>query len=115
VVKPDGTLTAVAMRGQVGEYVDETPEQLAIRVGMGITGWVAEHRLAQLVDDAAKDPRAITIPGTEDDLDESMLLAPMLYEDEVLGVLVLSTSQGVMSHAKARELKIGGKLLAYVY
>ena len=31
------------------------------------------------------------------------------------GVLVLSTNQGVMSHAKARELKIGGKLLAYVY
>ena len=31
------------------------------------------------------------------------------------GVLVLSTSQGVMSHAKARELQIGGKLLAYVY
>ena len=31
------------------------------------------------------------------------------------GLLVLSTNQGVMSHAKARELKIGGKLLAYVY
>ena len=28
---------------------------------------------------------------------------------------VLSTNHGVMSHAKARELKIGGKLLAYVY
>ena len=36
------------------------------------------------------DPRANTIAGTEDDLDESMLLAPMLYEDQVLGVLVLS-------------------------
>jgi len=31
------------------------------------------------------------------------------------GVLILSTSQGVMSHTRARELKIGGKLLAYVY
>lgn len=31
------------------------------------------------------------------------------------GLLILSTNQGVMSHAKARELKIGGKLLAYVY
>jgi small subunit ribosomal protein S8 len=31
------------------------------------------------------------------------------------GILVLSTNQGVMSHSKARELKIGGKLLAYVY
>jgi small subunit ribosomal protein S8 len=31
------------------------------------------------------------------------------------GILVLSTNRGVMSHSKARELKIGGKLLAYVY
>ena len=32
-----------------------------------------------------------------------------------LGFLVLSTNRGVMDHQKARELKIGGRLLAYVY
>jgi diguanylate cyclase (GGDEF)-like protein/excisionase family DNA binding protein len=83
-------LVPVAMLGQVGEYVDETPEQLGVKLGEGITGWVAEHRVAQLLDDAAADARANTIPGTDDDLDESMLLAPMLFEDQVLGVLVLS-------------------------
>ena len=83
-------LVPVAMQGQVGEYEDETPEQLKVKFGAGITGWVAEHRVAARLDDAANDPRAQTIPGTEDDLDESMLLAPMLFEDEVLGVLVLS-------------------------
>jgi diguanylate cyclase (GGDEF)-like protein/excisionase family DNA binding protein len=83
-------LVPVAMQGQVGEYVDETPEQLRVRIGEGITGWVAEHKRPQSLPDAAKDPRANTIPGTEDDLDESMLLAPMLFEDQVLGVLVLS-------------------------
>jgi diguanylate cyclase (GGDEF)-like protein/excisionase family DNA binding protein len=83
-------LIPVAMQGQVGEYVDETPEQLAVKFGQGITGWVAEHRLAQSLPDAAADPRANTIVGTDDDLDESMLLAPMIYEDQVLGVLVLS-------------------------
>ncbi|MFZ0892340.1 MAG: 30S ribosomal protein S8 [Thermoplasmata archaeon] len=31
------------------------------------------------------------------------------------GLLVLSTNQGVIDQQKARELKIGGKLLAYVY
>jgi diguanylate cyclase (GGDEF)-like protein len=46
--------------------------------------------VAALLDNAATDERAQTIPGTEDDLDESMLLAPMLFEDEVIGVLVLS-------------------------
>jgi diguanylate cyclase (GGDEF)-like protein/excisionase family DNA binding protein len=83
-------LIPVAMSGQVGEYVDETPEQLQVRLGEGITGWVAEHRVAQNLGDAANDPRANTIPGTEDDLDESMLLAPMVFEEQVLGVLVLS-------------------------
>jgi diguanylate cyclase (GGDEF)-like protein/excisionase family DNA binding protein len=83
-------LIPVAMQGQVGEYVDETPEQLMVKYGEGITGWVAEHRIPQNLPDAAGDPRANTIPGTEDDLDESMLLAPMTFEDQVLGVLVLS-------------------------
>jgi diguanylate cyclase (GGDEF)-like protein/excisionase family DNA binding protein len=83
-------LIPVAMQGNIGEYTDETPEQLQVKFGEGITGWVAEHRLAQNLPDAAKDPRANTIPGTEDDLDESMLLAPMMFEDQVLGVLVLS-------------------------
>lgn len=31
------------------------------------------------------------------------------------GVLILSTTEGVMSHMKAKELGVGGKLLAYVY
>ena len=83
-------LIPVAFRGQVGEYTDETPEQLRVKVGEGITGWVAQHRIAQYLADASADPRANTIPGTEDDLDESMLLAPMMFEDDVLGVLVLS-------------------------
>ena len=61
-----------------------------MKVGEGITGWVARYGLAQNVGDASKDRRAKTIPGTEDDLDESLLLAPMLYEDEVIGVIVLA-------------------------
>ncbi|KQM11384.1 30S ribosomal protein S8 [Methanomassiliicoccales archaeon RumEn M1] len=31
------------------------------------------------------------------------------------GVLILTTTAGVVSHAKAKELGVGGKLLAYVY
>lgn len=83
-------LIAVAMQGQVGEYIDETPEQLSVKYGEGITGWVAQNRVPQNLPDAGSDPRANTIPGTDSDLDESMLLAPMTYEDQVLGVLVLS-------------------------
>jgi small subunit ribosomal protein S8 len=31
------------------------------------------------------------------------------------GVLILTTTAGVVSHARAKELGVGGKLLAYVY
>lgn len=32
-----------------------------------------------------------------------------------IGILILTTSQGIMSHYEAKERKIGGRLLAYVY
>jgi diguanylate cyclase (GGDEF)-like protein/excisionase family DNA binding protein len=80
----------VAWRGEVGEYEGEDGDQLRVKVGQGITGWVARHGLAQNLGDAAADRRTQTIPGTEDGLDESLLLAPMLYEDEVIGVIVLA-------------------------
>jgi small subunit ribosomal protein S8 len=31
------------------------------------------------------------------------------------GVLILTTTEGVITHMKAKELGVGGKLLAYVY
>jgi len=32
-----------------------------------------------------------------------------------IGLLIVSTPQGVMSHKEAKQKKIGGRLLAYVY
>jgi hypothetical protein len=43
---------------------------VALKIGEGITGWVAKFKVPQLVDDSADDPRGITIPGTEADLDK---------------------------------------------
>ena len=83
-------LIPVAMLGHGAVYSDETVENLRVEVGEGVTGWVAKYRVPQLVDDTANDPRAITIPGSEPDIDESMLLAPMVHEGICLGVLVLS-------------------------
>ena len=83
-------LIPVAMMGHGTVYSDETVENLRVEIGEGVTGWVAKYRVPQLVDDTANDPRAITIPGSEPDIDESMLLAPMVHEGICLGVLVLS-------------------------
>jgi diguanylate cyclase (GGDEF)-like protein/excisionase family DNA binding protein len=80
----------VAWRGELGEYIGEFGEQLRVKVGQGITGWVAEHGIAEYLPDAAHDPRVETIPDTEPDLDESMILAPMRFDDRIIGVIVLS-------------------------
>ena len=50
---------------------------------------MAQHGTPLLVPDANADPRGQTIPGT-DDVDESMLVVPMRYDDRVIGVIVLS-------------------------
>jgi diguanylate cyclase (GGDEF)-like protein len=80
----------VAWQGQVSEYIDEDGTQLRVRLGEGITGWVAKFGVAQYLPNAALDPRGQLMPGTEEDLDESMLVAPMVYEDRAIGVIVLS-------------------------
>jgi diguanylate cyclase (GGDEF)-like protein len=63
---------------------------LRVRVGEGISGWVAVHGIAQYLPDALSDPRGSHMPGTEEDLDESMLVAPMRYEGDTIGVIALS-------------------------
>ena len=62
---------------------------LRVAIGEGFTGWVAEHGEPMLINDALDDERGKTIDGTED-VPESMLLVPMLYEGRALGVIVLS-------------------------
>ncbi len=85
----DDELVPVANLGEGEHYSEESVESLKVSLGEGITGWVARFRVPQLVDDTANDPRAITIPGSEPDIDESMLAAPMVHEGVCLGVLVL--------------------------
>jgi diguanylate cyclase (GGDEF)-like protein len=58
-------------------------------VGEGYAGWVAQHGTPLLIPDSNADPRGQTIPGT-DDVDESMLIVPMHYDDRVIGVIALS-------------------------
>ena len=75
------------------EMLDGDPEDaealLRVAVGEGFTGWVAEHGEPLLINDALDDERGKTIDGT-DDIPESMLVVPMLYEGRALGVIVLS-------------------------
>ncbi|HEX2194324.1 MAG TPA: GAF domain-containing protein, partial [Candidatus Limnocylindria bacterium] len=65
-------------------------EALRVTIGEGsFTGWVAEHGEPILANDALGDPRGMTIEGT-DDIEESMLVVPMLFEGRSVGVITLS-------------------------
>jgi len=69
------------------EYDGVTAETLAIEVGQGITGWVAETKQGALVGDTERHPKAVHIPSTTE-TDESMLAVPVIFEDHLIGVIV---------------------------
>lgn len=67
------------------EQVLATP----LEVGKGITGWVAQTGIGQVVNHAELDPRCHHVPGTPPE-PECLLSAPLLSKDEVIGVMTLS-------------------------
>ena len=69
------------------EYDGVTAETLAVQVGEGITGWVAETKQGALVGDTVQHPKAMHIPGTTE-TDESMLALPVIFEDNLIGIIV---------------------------
>ncbi len=85
--EPD-TLVPIVAAGENG-YETIALEDLGLKVGEGFTGWVAANGRPLLVPDANADPRGVTIPGT-DEIDESMVVVPMRYDDRVTGVITLS-------------------------
>ncbi|MDQ3127882.1 MAG: diguanylate cyclase, partial [Chloroflexota bacterium] len=89
VLEASGDLIPIAFEGRVGAYEQVDFEVLRTTLGVGFTGWVALHGEPLLVRDANDDPRGASIPGT-DDVDESMLVVPMRYDDAVVGVITLS-------------------------
>lgn len=67
-----------------------TPEMASLRVpiGQGVTGWVAAHGRPLRLGDAGADPRSLTVGRA--DQPQSMLVVPMLHEDAVRGVIIVS-------------------------
>jgi diguanylate cyclase (GGDEF)-like protein len=89
LIEPPDQVVPIAFEGSVGAYEQVDFALLHTRVGEGFTGWVAQTGEPLLVNDANNDARGRTIPGT-DDVDESMLVVPMRYDGETIGVITLS-------------------------
>jgi len=81
----DNTLKVRASAG----YDDLDLEQVAIPIGQGITGWVASTRQPARVEDVRADPRYIGICEKT----RSELAVPLIYRDQLLGVLNLESER----------------------
>lgn len=73
---------------------EEIVDRLKLRVGQGITGWVAEHREPVAISqDAAKDPRFQYFNELPEDSFEAFLSVPVLSRGRLVGVINLQHRQ----------------------
>lgn len=83
-----GMCEPIAFGGIFLGVSDPSPDVLRVPVGTGLTGWVAAHDTAVRVADARTDPRRLVVGPDEEP--ESLLVAPMTFDDIVRGVVVVS-------------------------
>ena len=83
----------------------EIVDRLKLRVGQGITGWVAEHREPVAVsEDAAKDPRFKFFNELPEDSFEAFLSVPILSRGRLVGVINLQHRQSHVYSKKQIQL-----------
>ena len=80
----------------VGDGVDDVlTRSLKLKMGEGIAGWVAENRKPVLVKDAQRDPRFSNQADKKSGfVTRTMLSVPLVYQEELLGVLTVVNSKG---------------------
>jgi diguanylate cyclase (GGDEF)-like protein len=88
VLEPPDVLVPIAVEGSDADGTPLDADALRGQVGVGFTGWVAEHGEPLLVHDAAADPRGSPAPGSAG-RHESLLVVPLRAEDGTMGVITL--------------------------
>ena len=89
--------SAVFLEGDDGTYhpniaVGELAESImadTIQPGEGVIGDLVIRGVAEVVNDLTNDPRAVSIPGTEDPAEERLMAAPLLARGRVTGVMAV--------------------------
>jgi GAF domain-containing protein len=100
----------IELRASIG-YSEEVAN-VRIPVGTGITGWVAAHRKPLRVDDVRNDPRYIAVSANT----RSELAIPLLYRNEILGVVNVESEQVAAYTENDEEMlgTLGGSLAAII-
>jgi uroporphyrinogen-III synthase len=95
LVKCDSCMIYVLEGEQLVLRASKTPhpdviDRLKLRVGQGITGWVAEHKEpVSVTQNAAQDPRFRLFNELPEDTYEAFLSVPLLSRGRVVGVINL--------------------------
>jgi len=80
-------------------------DHLGIKLGQGITGWVAEHREpVSIAANASDDPRFKLFKNLPEDRFEAMLSTPILCASKVVGVMNLQHRQSYQHTANEVRL-----------
>ncbi|HUQ41975.1 MAG TPA: GAF domain-containing protein [Candidatus Limnocylindrales bacterium] len=79
----EGILRLVATNGLNRRFIGKA----TLRVGEGITGWVANARVPAAARAVRADPRFKWIPGVDEERFRSMLSVPLLIHEEIVGVV----------------------------
>jgi len=110
ILMPDAESKFLEVRASVG-YSQEVNE-IRVPIGSGITGWVAAHRRLMRIDNVTEDSRYIQAsPNTH-----SELAIPLLYRNEILGVLNVESEQIAAYNENDEEMlgTLGGSLAAII-
>jgi signal transduction histidine kinase/CheY-like chemotaxis protein/HPt (histidine-containing phosphotransfer) domain-containing protein len=84
--EPGGeSFRAVVALGETAEAIKAD----SITPGEGIIGDLARLGVAEVINDVLADPRAVQIPGTEEEAEERLMAAPLLAREEVIGMMAV--------------------------
>ena len=83
----EGLLRLVASNGLDPRSIGRA----TLRIGEGITGWVANARVPLAVRDVRNEPRFKWVPSVDEERFTSMLSVPLVIRDEVIGVMNVQT------------------------
>jgi DNA-binding PucR family transcriptional regulator/putative methionine-R-sulfoxide reductase with GAF domain len=89
LVAPSGELLLTATNGLNENMVGK----VTMKVGEGITGWVAETRRQAVVPDVSKEPHWKWVPGLDEDRFHSMLSVPVESGPRLVGVINVQSTE----------------------
>lgn len=88
----EARLRLIAFSGYSEQSVEAIDRRLQLRLGQGLTGWVALHRQTAVVDDVTRDERWLPVPGM-DDKARAAISTPILVGGELVGVMTVHSKK----------------------